>query len=108
MSQTLQNQLLLAKSMNGIIVFDDGAGTVIENGNIITNDLNATNMDTTNMTLQNLNMTGSLEVPDVNDITTSYGTVSFANYGNSYLAKNLYLSAGYLLPYFNLSTTSYR
>jgi len=113
MSQTLQNQLLLAKSMNSIITLSDGAGTTITNGEIITNDLtgtnlNMTNVDTTNMTLQNLNMTGSFEVPDVNDITTSYGLVSFANYGNSYMAKNLYLSAGYLLPYFPLSTTSYR
>jgi len=113
MSQTLQNQLLLAKSMNSIITLSDGAGTTITNGEIVTNDLtgtnlNMTNVDTTNMTLQNLNMTGSFEVPDVNDITTSYGLVSFANYGNSYMAKNLYLSAGYLLPYFPLSTTSYR
>jgi len=108
MSQTLQNQLLIAKSMNGIISFDDGAGTIISNGEIITNDLNSINTNTTNMTLQNLNMTGSFEVPDVNDITTSYGLVSFANYGQTYLAKNLYLSAGYLLPYFPLSTTSYR
>lgn len=107
MSQTLQNQILIAKSMNGIISLSDGAGTTIENGEIITNDLNATNMDTTNMTLQNLNMTGSFEVPDVNDITTTYGLVSFANYGNSYFAKNLYVSS-YLLPYFPLSTTSYR
>ena len=112
MSQTLQNQMLIAKSMLGIIELSDGAGTTISNGNIICDDLtgnnlNVTNVDTTNMTLQNLNMSGSFEVPDVNDITTTYGLVSFANYGNSYLAKNLYID-GYLLPYFPLSTTSYR
>jgi hypothetical protein len=113
MSQTLQNQLLLAKSMNSIITLSDGAGTTITDGQITTNELtgtnlNVTNVDTTNMTLQNLTMGGSFEVPDVNDITTTYGLVSFANNGQTYLAKNLYLSAGYLLPYFPLSTTSYR
>jgi hypothetical protein len=107
MSQTLQNQILIAKSMNGIISLSDGAGTTIENGEIITNDLNATNMDTTNMTLQNLTMTGSLDLPAVNDIVTPYGNVSLKNAGNSYLTNNVYLN-GYLLPYFNLSTTSYR
>lgn len=100
-----------SRSMNGIITISDGTAT-IEDGNISCTDitgttLNMTNVDTTNMNLQNLNMTGSFEVPDINDITTSYGLVSFANYGNSYMAKDLYID-GYLLPYFPLSTTSYR
>jgi len=98
--------------MNSIIVFDDGAGTVISDGNITCTDLtgstlNVTNVDTTNMTLQNLTLTGSINVPNVNDIGSIYGNVSFQNLGNAYLANNVYLN-GYLLPYFNLSTTSLR
>jgi hypothetical protein len=54
MAQTLQNQLLLAKSMNGIITFDDGAGTVISDGvvtteNLITDTMTSVNMVSTNM-----------------------------------------------------------
>ena len=44
MSQTLQNQILYAKSMNGIVTLSDGAGTVIENGAISTGGLNATSI----------------------------------------------------------------
>ena len=101
-----------SRSMNGIITISDGTAT-LEDGNLNTTGLinagtiDATNMDTTNMTLQNLTMTGSLNLPAQNDIVTSYGNVSFQNLGNSYLSNNVYLN-GYLLPYFPLSTTSYR
>ena len=44
MSQTLQNQIIMAKSMNGIVSLSDGAGSVIENGTIITGGLNATSI----------------------------------------------------------------
>jgi len=44
MAQTLQNQLLIAKSMNGIIALTDGAGSTISNGQIITNDLSGNNI----------------------------------------------------------------
>ena len=61
MAQTLQNQLLLAKSMNSIIRFDDGAGTVIENGTIDTDlleveQLNATNFTTNAMIANSLQL----------------------------------------------------
>jgi len=102
-----------SRSMNGIITISDGTAT-IEDGNITCTDLtgttlNVTNVDTTNMTLQNLNMTGSLEVPDVNDILTPYGYASFANYGDSIFYKNCYMTGGYFLPICPLtSQTSYR
>jgi hypothetical protein len=98
--------------MNGIITISDGTAT-LEDGNLNTTGLinagtiDAKNVDTTNMTLQNLTLTGSINVPNVNDIPSIYGNVSFQNLGNSYLANNVYLN-GYLLPYFNLSNTSYR
>jgi len=62
MAQTLQNQLLLAKSMNGIITFDDGAGTVISDGivsteNLITDTMTSTNMVSTNMNATTVNAT---------------------------------------------------
>ena len=54
MAQTLQNQLLLAKSMNGIITFDDGAGTTISNGIIDTDSLVVDNLTTDNFTTNNM------------------------------------------------------
>jgi hypothetical protein len=44
MSQTLQNQILMAKSMNGIVSLSDGAGTTIENGSITTGGIDATSI----------------------------------------------------------------
>lgn len=38
-----------AKSMNGIVSFNDGSGTVIQDGIIITNELDATNFNTNNI-----------------------------------------------------------
>lgn len=68
MSQTLQQQLLLSKSMNGIIVFDDGAGTTISNGQVVTNGVNTGTMQTntllaTDMSLNNLTVAVSADVP---------------------------------------------
>lgn len=62
MSQTLQNQILYAKSMNGIITFDDGAGTTITNGTVNTNNFITDTMTTTNMIVPriNTNLTGTL------------------------------------------------
>ena len=42
MSQTLQNQITYAKSMNGIVTLSDGAGSIITNGEVITNNVNTT------------------------------------------------------------------
>jgi hypothetical protein len=44
MSQTLQNQIIMAKSMNGIVSLSDGAGTTIENGSITTGGIDATSI----------------------------------------------------------------
>ena len=56
MSQTLQNQITYAKSMNGIVTLSDGSGTTISNGNIISNNIDVTNIisdffSTTDLTL---------------------------------------------------------
>ena len=44
MSQTLQNQILIAKSMNGIVSLSDGAGTNISNGQISTGNISGGNI----------------------------------------------------------------
>ena len=54
MSQTLQNQLLLCKSMNGIISFDDGAGSTISNGQIISNDISGNSITTNSFSTTDL------------------------------------------------------
>lgn len=70
MAQTLQQSLLSCKSMNGIIEFNDGAGSVISNGRVVTGNVN-TNSLTTNtlvasdLSLNNLTVSVSAEVPDV-------------------------------------------
>jgi hypothetical protein len=43
----------LARSMNGIITYDDGAGTLIQNGTIITNTLTAKNLSFETVTALN-------------------------------------------------------
>jgi hypothetical protein len=60
MSQTLQNQITLAKSMNGIVTLSDGAGTTISNGtvttdNLVTDTMTATNMVSNNMIVPRIN-----------------------------------------------------
>lgn len=60
MAQTLQNQITYAKSMNGIVTLSDGAGTVISNGtidtdNLITDTMTSTNMISTNMIVPRIN-----------------------------------------------------
>lgn len=44
MSQTLQNQILIAKSMQGIVSLSDGAGTNISNGQISTGNISGGNI----------------------------------------------------------------
>lgn len=94
MSQTLQQQLLSAKSMNGIISFDDGAGTTISNGQVITNGVNTDSITTnglnaTNMTLENLTVTTSANVPDV-PIDDAYSTnAANTNYVNDYVTSKI-------------------
>lgn len=54
MSQTLQNQITLAKSMNGIVTLSDGAGTTISNGTVTTDNLVCDTMTATNMVSENM------------------------------------------------------
>lgn len=44
MSQTLQNQIIMAKSMNGVVELSDGAGTVITNGTVSTGNISGENI----------------------------------------------------------------
>ncbi len=103
MSQTLQNQLLLAKSMNGIISFDDGAGTTISNGQVITNGVNADNVDvdtiTTNtLTVPSLSLT-DLTVNGTGNIRSSWATGGVENMG-------LYRNIGQILTPFVYNPTA--
>ena len=50
MSQTLQNQILNCKSMNGIITLSDGNGTIISNGQISTGNISGQNISGTSIT----------------------------------------------------------
>jgi len=85
MSQTLQNQLLLAKSMNGIISFSDGAGTTISNGQILTTDISSNTLATGNMTLNGvLDLNNSLELEQYDNLSTAVGLVSLWEKGHSY------------------------
>ena len=91
MSQTLQNQLLLSKSMNGIISFDDGAGTTISNGQVTTNGVNTDAITTNTLTvpslsLTDLTVTGTANVPTV----TPLGDYSNKVVNTQYLADTLY------------------
>ena len=84
MSQTLQNQILLAKSMNGIVTLSDGAGTTISNGTIDTSNINSTNITTNNLSLSALDLKSSLTLEQYDNITTSVGNVSLWEKGKSY------------------------
>lgn len=81
MSQTLQNQLLLSKSMNGIISFDDGAGTTISNGQVITNGVNTDTITANTLTVPSLTL-DALTVnttANLNTATTTVQTVTTAD-----------------------------
>ena len=83
MSQTLQNQILLAKSMNGIITLSDGAGTIITNGEVTTTNLNsssvtASSLNSDSITTNGLTLNDTLTLNgglDVNGDETVSGNV---------------------------------
>jgi hypothetical protein len=75
MAQTLQNQLLMTKSMNGIISFDDGAGSTITNGSVISNNISGTNINASTLTTTDTNITGTI---DLNPVATS---ITINNFG---------------------------
>ena len=51
---SLQNAPYNIKSMNGTIVLDDGNGTTIQDGNIITNDINSASHTTDTIQCDNI------------------------------------------------------
>jgi len=73
-SKTQSGQQFSARSMNGIIEIDDGAGTLISGGIIQTNDINTGNLTSDFITANNL-----LE-GDVNETITAKWTFSQAPY----------------------------
>ena len=83
--------------MNGIITLSDGAGTTISNGQVLTNDFSGNtittgSLNTGSISAADLNLTGSLEVPAVNDIPVSglaTSLVSFKNTGQSYFTDRV-------------------
>jgi hypothetical protein len=80
--------------MNSIISLSDGAGTTITNGKIVTNDLSGNTVTAGTLNAGDLNLTGSVDIPAVNDITTSYGLVSLKNAGKTYLVGTTYIDGG--------------
>jgi hypothetical protein len=87
MSQSLQNQILYSKTMQGIIELTDGAGTTISNGNIVTTNINSNSISTNGISLNGvLDLNNSLELEQYDDISTSVGNVSLWEKGNSYFS----------------------
>ena len=86
MSQTLQNQILSAKSMNGIITLSDGAGTTISNGKVVTNDLSGNTMSVSNLSLGSVDLKNALKLEQFDTLSTPVGNVSLWEKGNSYFS----------------------
>ena len=85
MSQTLQNQIILARSMNSIVELNDGAGTSISNGQVITTTVNSNSITSNNLTLNGiLDLNNSLELEQFDNISTAVGLVSLWEKGNAY------------------------
>ena len=70
MSQTLQNQITYAKSMNGIVTLSDGAGSTISNGIIVTNDLSGNSIVTNSFNTDDIILTRN-STPAVNALLGS-------------------------------------
>jgi hypothetical protein len=108
MSQSLQNQMTLAKSMNSIITLDDGAGTTITNGTINSNDIFSNTISSNSLTANDLDLNGSLTLEVYNDITvsTTGGSqlVSLYEKGKSYFEQDVHMNRAYS---YNTPTTGY-
>lgn len=95
MSSTIAQPSVM-KSMNGVVTYDDGQGTVISNGTIQTETLDVTNLNTQNIVAPDPGADSSLYVDDISDVylanncstlhlrtmdlntfTTEYGTTDF-------------------------------
>ena len=86
-----------ARSMNGIITIDDGAGTTIENGTIITDDFTVNNFTATNAI-----MSGSITcniINGLNDLTLANICTLFNNEVNGIIyigcANTTFIYIGY-------------
>jgi hypothetical protein len=100
MSQTLQNQILLAKSMNGIVSLSDGAGSTIENGQIVTNGLSSDTFAVESLSTFN----GELKINSNNNIVAPNGQlVSLYCIGSSYFTEAMYSET---VPVTTLSVTN--
>lgn len=84
MSQTLQNQILLAKSMNGIVSLSDGAGTTITGGQVITNDFSGNTITVNSFSAGTFDLNNSLTLEQYDNISTAVGLVSLWEKGKSY------------------------
>jgi hypothetical protein len=93
MSQTLQNQILMTKSMNGIISLSDGAGSTITNGTIVTGNITGSSAVVGNLTISNTNITGSI------DLQPSTSTITINNYGFQTPARAVNTIATISFPY---------
>lgn len=82
---------------------EDSNSTIYSGNNIYTGNNTFSGSNTFSSTIN----TNGINNSNSNNIVTTYGNVALQNLGNSYLANNVYTN-GYFLPYFNLSTTSYR
>jgi len=95
MSSTIAQPSVM-KSMNGVVTYDDGQGTVISGGTIQTDTLDVTNLNTQNIVAPDPGADSSLYVDDISDVylanncstlhlrtmelntfTTGYGTTDF-------------------------------
>lgn len=109
MSQTLQNQLLLSKSMNGIIEFNDGQGTTISNGQVNSNGINTNNVNTSTITTSSLAVPSltltDLTVTGTANLSTAQTTVETMGVG---VASTRAASTAFVNNYYNnrLTTTN--
>lgn len=81
MAQSLQNQMTYAKSMSGIITLSDGAGSIIENGTVTSNNLN-TNILTSNSLVLPRNSTPAVNtVEGPIDVGNTLQNIGYDNTG---------------------------
>ena len=75
------------KSMNGIITFDDGAGTVIQDGEIITDSFSTT--DFTASTIETNQISSITPTNPMNLFTTTTGTIILGGSGQIQIGSNI-------------------
>lgn len=80
-----------ARSMNGIITLSDGT-TILEDGNIDNvNNITTNTIDTNSLNVQDITLTGSLQIPNVNDLNDGNSNlVSLLNLGKTSLINDAF------------------